>query len=81
MHRSKVPLSKWLLASLLIYRHGHEITVQELMENVGIRSYKSAWLLSKKIRAAQANRTEFGNVEPLTVEREPLHYKALIRSK
>ena len=49
--RSRIPLSKWLLAGDLLCCNKKGITNRELQRMLGV-SYKSAWFLAHRIRGA-----------------------------
>jgi transposase-like protein len=61
MHRSHLPLRTWFLAAWLVATHRNGMSARQLWLQLGLGSYKSAWLLLRKLRAAM--------VDP---EREPL---------
>jgi transposase-like protein len=48
---SKIPLSKWLLAARLMCASSKGTSAQELHRRLGV-TYKTAWLLSHRIREA-----------------------------
>src|SRR5512144_2352197 len=51
MHASKLPLTVWFWAAYLMATHSNGIAVQ-LQAQLGLGSYKSAWLLAAKLRRA-----------------------------
>lgn len=51
MHRSKLPLKTWFWAIFLVGRHKKGISALQLQSDLGIGSYRTAWLLLHKIRA------------------------------
>ncbi len=55
MHKSKLPLTTWFWACFLMATHSNGISALQLMRQVGIRSYKTAWMLCAKIRCAMVN--------------------------
>ena len=59
MHRTKLPLTVWFWAAHLMATHSNGMSAQQL--KLGLGSYKTAWLLLRKLRRAM--------VDP---EREPL---------
>lgn len=61
MHGSKLPLTAWFWAAYLMATHSNGISALQLQRQLGLGSYKSAWLLCAKLRRAM--------VAP---EREPL---------
>ena len=52
MHKSKVGLRKWFWAMFLVARHKKSISALQLQRDLGIGSYRTAWLLLHKIRAS-----------------------------
>src|SRR3954466_307014 len=61
LHGSHLGLRTWFLAAWLIATHKNGISARQLWLQLGLGSYKSAWLLVRKLRRA--------TVDP---EREPL---------
>jgi len=61
LHRSHLPLRLWFLAAWLVATHRNGISARQLWLQLGLGSYKTAWLLLGKLRRAM--------VDP---EREPL---------
>jgi hypothetical protein len=61
LHGSHLPLRTWFLAAWLMATHANGISARQLWKQLGLGSYKSAWLLVRKLRRAM--------VDP---EREPL---------
>src|SRR5206468_3019658 len=61
MHRSHLPLKVWFTAAWLVATHKNGMSARQLWLQLGLGSYKSAWLLLRKLRAAM--------VDP---DREPL---------
>src|SRR4051794_31114872 len=61
LHGSHLPLRTWFLAAWLMATHANGISARQLWKQLGLGSYKSAWLLARKLRRAM--------VDP---EREPL---------
>ena len=52
MHRSKVPLSTWLVAfELMMSRDGH-VTPRQLQRELGLGRYENAWHMVNRIRYA-----------------------------
>src|SRR5512134_1086701 len=52
MHGSKLPLTAWFWASYLMATHSNGISALQLRNQLGLGSYKSAWLLCAKLRRA-----------------------------
>jgi Transposase zinc-ribbon domain len=61
VHRSHLPLKVWFTAAWLVATHRNGMSARQLWLQLGLGSYKSAWLLLRKLRAAM--------VDP---DREPL---------
>src|SRR5918997_2882309 len=61
LHRSHLPLRTWFLAAWLVATHTNGISARQLGRQLGLGSYKTAWLLLQKLRRAM--------VDP---DREPL---------
>lgn len=55
MHKSKLPLTVWFWAAYLMATHSNGISALQLMRQLGLGSYKSAWLLSHKLRRAMVD--------------------------
>jgi transposase-like protein len=51
MHKTKLPLLVWFWAIFLVARHKKSISALQLQSDLGLGSYKTAWLLLHKIRA------------------------------
>ena len=52
MERSHIPLHKWLLAIHLMASSKKGISAHQLMRNLGIGSYRTAWFMAHRIREA-----------------------------
>jgi hypothetical protein len=52
MHASKLPLTVWFWAAYLMATHSNGIAALQLRSQLGLGSYKSAWLLCAKLRRA-----------------------------
>jgi hypothetical protein len=52
MHRSHLPLRVWFTAAWLVATHKNGMSARQLGQQLGLGSYKSAWLLLRKLRAA-----------------------------
>ena len=50
IHHSKLPLTTWFWAAYLIATHSNGISALQLQRQLALGSYKSAWLLSAKLR-------------------------------
>src|SRR4029077_16124332 len=61
MHASKLPLTRWFWAAFLMATHSNGISAVQLQSQLGLGSYRTAWMLCAKLRRAMVN-----------PEREPL---------
>ena len=52
MHGSKLPLAAWFWAACLMATHSNGISALQLRNQLGLGSYKSAWLLGAELRRA-----------------------------
>jgi hypothetical protein len=55
MHRSKLPLRTWFEAIHLLTSHSNGISAEQAQAQLGLGSYKTAWLLLTKLRRAMVN--------------------------
>ena len=55
MHGSKLPLRAWFCAAYLMATCPDGISALELQRQLGLGSYKTAWLLSYKLRRAMVD--------------------------
>ena len=55
MHGSKLPLTVWFWAAYLMATHSNGISARQMWRQLGLGSYKSAWLLCAKLRRAMVN--------------------------
>jgi transposase-like protein len=55
-HGTRVPLRTWFWAIFFVARHKKSISALQLQRDVGLGSYKSAWLLLHKLRSALTQR-------------------------
>jgi ISXO2-like transposase domain/Transposase zinc-ribbon domain len=56
MHHSKLPLTLWFWAAYLMATHSNGISALQLQRQLGLGSYKSAWLLCAKLRRSMVAR-------------------------
>jgi hypothetical protein len=61
MHASKLSLTLWFWAAFLMATHSNGISALQLQNQLGLGSYRTAWMLCAKLRRAMVN-----------PEREPL---------
>ncbi len=57
MHGSKLPLQIWFWAAYLMATHSNGISALQVWKQLGLGSYKSAWLLCAKLRRAMVDPT------------------------
>lgn len=55
-HKSRLPLQKWFWAIFLMSSSKKGISMLFLQEQLGIKSYRAAWLMGQKIRKAMTQR-------------------------
>ena len=55
MHRSHLPLKTWVMAVHIVTSHSNGISALQLQAQLGLGSYKSAWLLLHKLRRAMVD--------------------------
>lgn len=52
LHGSKLPLAAWFWAAYLMATHSNGISALQVQKQLGLGSYKTAWLLCAKLRRA-----------------------------
>ena len=55
MHRSHLPLKTWFTAVHIVTSHSNGISALQLQAQLGLGSYKTAWLLLHKLRRAMVD--------------------------
>lgn len=55
MHGSHLPLRTWFMAAHIVASHSNGISAIQLQAQVGLGSYKTAWLLLHKLRRAMVD--------------------------
>ncbi len=65
MERSHIPLHKWLLAIHLVATSKKGISAHQLMRNLGLGSYRTAWFLAHRVREAMTDIEQNKNGGPL----------------
>jgi len=55
MHASHLPLRTWFLAAHIMTSHSNGMSALQLQAQLGLGSYKTAWLLLQKLRRAMVN--------------------------
>jgi hypothetical protein len=63
MYGSKLPLTVWFWAAYLMASHSNGISALQLQKQLGLGSYKTAWLLSAKLRRAMVRLVEIEETE------------------
>lgn len=71
-HRSRIPLRKWFWAIFLIATENKGIPALYLQRQLGIQSYRAAWLMGQKIRQAMVQRNSRYSLEG-TVQADARH--------
>lgn len=63
-HRSRIPLRTWFLAAWEMTSTKHGTTALDIQRTLGIRSYRTAWRMAHKLRAAmvRADRTQLSGI-------------------
>ena len=54
MHRSKLPLTSWFWAAHLMATHSNGMSARQLEDQLGV-TYKTAWLLTQKLRRSMVD--------------------------
>ncbi len=55
MHRSHLPLRTWFLAVHMLTSHSNGVSAEQAQAQLGLGSYKTAWLLLQKLRRAMVD--------------------------
>jgi len=55
LHASKLPLTVWFWAAFLMATHSNGISALQLQNQLGLGSYRTAWMLCAKLRRAMVN--------------------------
>ena len=55
MHASQLPLTIWFWAGFLMATHSNGISALQLQNQLGLGSYRTAWMLCAKLRRAMVN--------------------------
>jgi ISXO2-like transposase domain/Transposase zinc-ribbon domain len=55
MHASKLALTTWFWAAFLMATHSNGISALQLQSQLGLGSYRTAWMLSAKLRRAMVD--------------------------
>jgi transposase-like protein len=71
-HKSRIPLLKWYWAIFLMATSKKGVSMLYLQRQLGIKSYRSAWLMGQKIRQAMIHRDDLYTMNG-TVEADEIH--------
>lgn len=71
-HKSRVPLLKWYWAIFLMATSKKGVSMLYLQRQLGMKSYRSAWLMGQKIREAMIQRDDLYRMKG-TVEADEIH--------
>src|SRR3546814_1791061 len=55
MHGSKLPLTTWFWAAYLMASHSNGISALQVMKQLDLGSYRTAWMLCHKLRRAMVD--------------------------
>ena len=55
-HKSRIPLRKWFRAIFLMASSSKGISMRNLQKHLGIKTYRTVWLMGHKIRHAMMQR-------------------------
>jgi transposase-like protein len=58
MHRTKLPLRTWFWAIFLVGRDKKGISAVQLKRDIGVKTYRTAWLLLHKLRSSFDEKSE-----------------------
>ena len=75
LHRSKLSLTVWFWAAYLMASHSNGISALQLQRQLALGSYKTAWLLCAKLRAAMVDpeRNPLGGL--VEVDETTIHFR------
>lgn len=71
-HKSRVPLLKWYWAIFLMATSKKGVSMLYLQRQLGMKSYRSVWLMGQKIREAMIQRDDLYKMKG-TVETDEIH--------
>ncbi len=75
LHGSKLPLSVWFWAAYLMATHSNGISALQLQRQLGLGSYKTAWLLCAKLRVAMVDPQRKPLAGLLEIDETTIHYR------
>ena len=76
MHGSKLALTTWFWAAYLMATHSNGISALQLQKQLGLGSYKSAWLICAKLRRAMVDPDRRPLVGLLEVDETSLNHRS-----
>ena len=79
LHKTHLPLTKWFLAFYLVCLDKRGISAVQLSRQLGM-TYKSAWYLLKRVRAAMGQRDEKHQLEGV-IEFDDAYFGGAVRGK
>jgi predicted RNA-binding Zn-ribbon protein involved in translation (DUF1610 family) len=77
MHKSRLPLTNWFWAAYVLATQPNGISALQLQHELGLGSYKTAWLLCAKLRRTMvvAERTPLSGIVEIDKTEIPCHGK------
>ena len=75
MHGSKLSLTLWFWAAYLMATHSNGISALQLQRQLGLGSYKTAWLLCAKLRRAMVDPERNALAGLVEVDETTIHYR------
>ena len=57
MHATKLPLTTWFWAAFLMATHSNGISALQLQSQLGLGSYRTAWMLCAKLAGRWSTRS------------------------
>jgi predicted RNA-binding Zn-ribbon protein involved in translation (DUF1610 family) len=75
-HRSKLPMLTWFLAIYAIASHSNGISALQLQAQLGLGSYKTAWLMLQKLRRAMVDPDRDLLADLVEVDETEIPYRA-----
>ena len=83
MHSSHLPLRTWFLAAHIITSHSNGMSALQLQAQLGLGSYKTAWLLLQKLRRSMFNpeRNPLKNLDEIDETEMPFRSRGVILPK
>ena len=75
MHGSKLSLTLWFWAAYLMATHSNGISALQLQRQLGLGSYKTAWLFCAKLRAAMRGPQRNPLTGLVEVDETTIHYR------